>query len=62
MISFTLVRGTNCRKFYSCMNNKINVLSCQEGLLFDTVLRRCNYANSVFCSETDLTKNKSKLL
>jgi hypothetical protein len=52
----TPVPQTECRKFYLCALNKLNMLSCPIGLLFDTKLKRCNYANGVIC-KSDATTN-----
>ncbi len=54
-LSLTAVPGSGCVRFYICISNKINVLACPTGLLFDSVVRKCNYAVNVKCSDTTTT-------
>lgn len=53
----TPVPSTGCRKFYLCALGKLNELSCPVGLLFDKNIKKCNYANQVYCDETTTTTN-----
>jgi hypothetical protein len=54
----TVVEGTQCQKFYLCALNRITILSCPTGLLFDQITKKCNYANLVVCSETITSTTK----
>jgi hypothetical protein len=47
----TAVIGTKCQRFHLCVQNKMTILSCPVGLLFDLTIKKCNYANLVICKE-----------
>jgi hypothetical protein len=51
----TPVNSTGCSQFYLCALNKMNILSCPVGLLFDQNLGKCNYANQVICKDLTTT-------
>ena len=59
------VPGTQCVRFYLCVFNKLNVLSCPAGLLFDEVKGKCDYEKLVDCklktTTNIITSTKSKL-
>ncbi len=57
----TPVPNTGCLKFYLCVANKLNQLSCPQGLLFDQILKKCNYANLVVCYELTTTSRTTKI-
>ncbi len=56
-MNLTPVPGSMCLKFYFCINSQINIISCPAGLLFDTNLKKCNYAINVVCTELTTTKS-----
>ena len=47
----TPVSSSGCKQFYLCALNRLNIVSCPTGLLFDKTTRKCNYANQVICDE-----------
>lgn len=49
-LDLTPVLG-DCSRFYRCDSNKLYVLNCPYGLMFDRRSRVCNYANQVNCPQ-----------
>ena len=49
-LDLTAVQG-DCSKFYRCSNGVLYTLSCPYGLLFDSRVRVCNFANQVSCQQ-----------
>jgi hypothetical protein len=54
------VSGTQCKSFYVCSNGFLNIISCPNGLLFDSGRKICDYSNFVYCSETALATTSGK--
>ena len=44
----------DCSKFFVCANGNPAENSCQDGLLYDAVTKKCDYANNVDCDRSNL--------
>ena len=53
--SSTLIPINECRDYVQCQNgNQVSQQSCPEGLLFDSVIGQCNWADSVYACDVSL--------
>lgn len=45
----------DCTKFNKCINGQLSTISCQSGLVFDRINKKCDLASKVkgYCGKTN---------